>query len=543
MLTSFPLYGAGRLAGNVQRHAVDAGHLVDDAVADLLQQVVGESGPVCGHRVVGGDGPNHNRVGVGPRVAHDADGVDRRQYGEALPQLAVEACVSYLILQHGVGLAKDLEPLRRDVPYDPDREPWPRERLPPDKPLGHPELRRNDAHLVLEEIPQRLDEVEAHDLGEAAHVVVALYPGGVAGSALYNVRIECALHEEFGVIEFVGLLFEGADKLFADDLSLRLGVRDVSELVQETSRRIHVDERHIRVLAERLDDLLGLIVPQEAVVDEDARQIVADGPVDEHRRRRRIDPTGEPTYSPCAADLFSYPLDRVGNDVDRSPLGSAAAGLVEEVLEDLHPVLCMPDFGMELDPEAPFPWVLERDNRDRGSLGSDLETFRDGEDGVSVARPGLLLVGCSGEEAIVALDDQIRAPVLPDLDGPHLPALHERHELHPITDAEYRYAEVEELGLDARSALLIDTVGTAREDDALGVFRPYRFYRRIVWNHLRVDAAFPNAARDQLRVLPAEIEYQDQVSSASPINSTATETFPAVHPRRCKRTQCPHHRS
>src|SRR5215203_3884279 len=161
MLTSFPLYGARGLARDIQRDPVDAGDLVDDAVARAFEQVVRKAGPVCGHRVVRGDGPDHHRVGVGPRVAHDADGVDRRQYGEALPQLAVEACVSYLVLQHGVGPAKDLEPLRSDVPYDPDREPWPRERLPPDEPLGHPELRRNDAHLVLEEVPQRLDEVEA----------------------------------------------------------------------------------------------------------------------------------------------------------------------------------------------------------------------------------------------------------------------------------------------------------------------------------------------------------------------------------------------
>src|SRR5829696_7494233 len=256
-----------------------------------------------------------------------------------------------------------------------------------------------------------------------------------------------------------------------------------------------------------------------------------------------IAPVGEPADGPCVAYLFSYPPDSVGNDVDRRPLGPAAAGLVEEVLEDLHPVLCMPDLGMELDPETPLLSVFERDNWNRGCLGGNLVAFRDGEDSVSVARPGLLLVGCAGEEALVALDDQVGATVLPDLDGPHLSALHERHELHSVTDAERRHAEVEEIRLHARSSLLIDTVGTSREDDALGVFGPYLFYGRVVWNHLRVDAAFPDAARDQLRVLPAEVEYQAQESSASPINSTATETFRSVHPRRCKRTRCQHRRS
>src|SRR5918998_3669704 len=231
MLTSFPLYGARRLARDVQGDAVDAGDFVDDAVGDLLQEVVGQAGPVCGHRVVGGDGPDHHGVGVGSRVAHDADGMYGRQHGEALPQLAVEARVSYLVLQHGVGLAEDPEPLCGDVAYNPDREPRSRERLPPDEPFGHPELRRDDAYLVLEEVPQGLDEVEVHDLGEAAHVVVALYPGGVARPALYDVGVERALHEESGVLELTRLLLEGADELLADDLALRLGIRDGSQLV------------------------------------------------------------------------------------------------------------------------------------------------------------------------------------------------------------------------------------------------------------------------------------------------------------------------
>ncbi len=84
---------------------------------------------------------------------------------------------------------------------------------------------------------------------------------------------------------------------------------------------------------------------QEPVVDEDARQVVADRPVDEHRRRRGVDPAGEPADGPRVTYLLPYPLDRVVDDVDRRPLRLAAAGLVEEVLEDLHPVLRVPTSG------------------------------------------------------------------------------------------------------------------------------------------------------------------------------------------------------
>jgi hypothetical protein len=51
-----------------------------------------------------------------------------------------------------------------------------------------------------------------------------------------------------------------------------------------------VDQGHVRVLAEGLDDLLGLVVAQEAMVDEHARQVVADGPVYDHRGGRRVHP-------------------------------------------------------------------------------------------------------------------------------------------------------------------------------------------------------------------------------------------------------------
>src|SRR3712207_1923275 len=82
---SLPFYGPRRLARDVQGDAVDAGDLVDDAVGDLLQQVVGQAGSVCRHRVVGGDGPDHDGVRVGSGVAHDrseehTSGLQSRQY-------------------------------------------------------------------------------------------------------------------------------------------------------------------------------------------------------------------------------------------------------------------------------------------------------------------------------------------------------------------------------------------------------------------------------------------------------------------------------
>ena len=55
-----------------------------------------------------------------------------------------------------------------------------------------------------------------------------------------------------------------------------------------------VDERHAEALAEGLDDLRRLVAAEQAVVDEDARELVADGLVDEQRRDRAVDAAREP---------------------------------------------------------------------------------------------------------------------------------------------------------------------------------------------------------------------------------------------------------
>ena len=58
---------------------------------------------------------------------------------------------------------------------------------------------------------------------------------------------------------------------------------------EEALLRLDVDERHVEVAAERLDDLVRLVLAQEAVVDEDARELVADRLVDEQRGDGRVD--------------------------------------------------------------------------------------------------------------------------------------------------------------------------------------------------------------------------------------------------------------
>ena len=57
---------------------------------------------------------------------------------------------------------------------------------------------------------------------------------------------------------------------------------------RNSRRRVDEHERQLQPL-ESLADLRGLVEPQHAVVDEDARQLVADRAVDDQRGDRRID--------------------------------------------------------------------------------------------------------------------------------------------------------------------------------------------------------------------------------------------------------------
>ena len=171
---SLPLDRRGRLRADVVDDAVDAGHLVDDAAADPGQHVVRQPRPVGGHPVVAGHRADGDHVGVGPAVAHHADRADRRQDREGLPQGPIQPGALDLVDHDPVRLAQRLEPLGGHLADDPDREARARERLALDHRLRQAQLLADLAHLVLEQVAQRLDQLEAQVRRQAADVVVGL---------------------------------------------------------------------------------------------------------------------------------------------------------------------------------------------------------------------------------------------------------------------------------------------------------------------------------------------------------------------------------
>ncbi|MBF6497408.1 hypothetical protein IU412_14290 [Nocardia cyriacigeorgica] len=104
-----------------------------------------------------------------------------------------------------------------------------RERLTIDDLLGQAELTADRTHLVLEQQPQRFDELEFQIVGQAADIVVGLDVGRASAAAgFHHVRVERALYKELdlgrGALA-VGLLAAMGEKWVPPGCSRHAGRR------------------------------------------------------------------------------------------------------------------------------------------------------------------------------------------------------------------------------------------------------------------------------------------------------------------------------
>ncbi len=212
-----------------------------------------------------------------------------------------------------VGRPQQLQSLSGDLTDDPHGQPGTGEWLAPDDILGQSQLLAHRPDLVLEQIPQRLDELEAHVVGETAHVVMGLDRGCTRRPRLDHIGVESPLHQETGVPDPGGGLLEDPDEGLSDDLALAFRLFDSRQQLQEPVLCLDMDEVDLEMGSKGVLDLLRLPRPQQPVVDEDASQLVADRLVHQGSGHRRVDSAGEPAYHPgipdSAPDLLDLCLD------------------------------------------------------------------------------------------------------------------------------------------------------------------------------------------------------------------------------------------
>ena len=271
-----------------------------------------------------------------------------------------------------------------------------------------------------------------------------------------------------------------------------------------------MDQLDAEALAEGLDDLLGLALAQEAVVDEDAGELVADRLVDQRGGGGGVDAAGEAADDAAGADLGADPVDLLVDHRRRRPLLLTAGDLAQETLEDRLAVRRVDDLGMELDAVEATLGVLAGGDRRARARGQGSEAGRRLVDAVAMAHPALLRVReALHQPAALLAQLQLGPAELTALGALDATAEGLDHHLHAVTDPEDRDPELEELGPQRRRPLLVDRGGASGEDERPRVAEPDPVDVGVVRKQLREDAALAEAARDQLRVLAAEVEHED----------------------------------
>ena len=280
------------------------------------------------------------------------------------------------------------------------------------------EFDADPAHLVLEQFAQRLDQLEVHVIRQAADVVVRLDDLGLAGlgaGGFDHVRVDGALGQPFDVLDPAGLVVEDLDEGVADDLALLLRVGDAGEPAEKALLGVDPDDLHAHVTGEGAHHLIALAEPQQAVVDEDAGELVADGAVEQGGDHAGIDAAGESEQHLVGADLGADAGDAVFDDVARGPEPSAAADVVDEALDDALALAGVGDLGVELHAVEAALLVGDAGQRGVRGLGDDREAGRQALDPVAVAHPDVQQAVAFGAGVVLDIAQQLRMSARPHL--------------------------------------------------------------------------------------------------------------------------------
>ena len=156
---------------------------------------------------------------------------------------------------------------------------------------------------------------------------------------------------------------------------------------------VDVHEVDVELVAEDAHDLLGLVEAQHAVVDEDARELVADRAVQQRGDHARVDAAGQAADDLGVADLLADRLDGVVDDVDHRPQRRDAREVVQEAADDVLTVLGVRDLGVELRRVELALVVLHRRDAGGGGARGDREARGRGAHAVAVAHPDLRGLG------------------------------------------------------------------------------------------------------------------------------------------------------
>ena len=526
----FPLDGCRGFGGDVVDDAVDAADLVDDLVGDVPQEVIGEGEPVGGHAVGRNDGPQRDRILVGPFVAHDAHALDRQQDDPGLPDGVVqvrrhdprvgsgrEAHAGAVVGPQAadkdvVGLAQHAEFFFRDVADDADRQGRTRERMAANQFFLDAEGAADPADLIFEEHPQRLDDFEVHLLRQTAHVVVRLDLRGKALDArgFDDVRVDRALGQPAGVFNRPGMLVESLDEEAADELALGLGIGNPGERGKELLRGVGADDIETHVFI-GFEHILELILAQQAVADEDTGQVVADGLVEEHACDRGIHAAAQAEDDLVVPESFPQFRHRGFDERSRRPVSLAAADAEGEIGQHLRAFRRVKDLRMELDRVGRLSGDLVGRVGDIGGRSDDLGAFRKPGNRVSVGHPHLRMRRDILHQGRIRTDDiQHRAAVFAGDGTLDIAAVFPGEVLGAVADAQERNLPLDAAQVHLRGVCVTHGAGTAGKDDPLDALVEGR--NLVVRENFAEDVELSQPSADELGYLGTRVEDDDPFS-------------------------------
>ena len=309
-------------------------------------------------------------MGVLTVVADHSDGLDGQEDGEGLGDLVVEARATQFLDEDVIGLTQGVGIGGVDLAQDAHPQAGTGEGVAIDHVRGQAQFDADLAHLVLEQLPQGFHQPQLHVLRQTADVVVGLDDLGLAGpgaGGFDDVGVDGALGQPFDVRQLIGLGLEDVDEGGTDDLALELRVIDPGQALEKARPGVDADDLDPHVAGEGAHDLIALPQAQQAVIDEDAGQALADGPVQQGGDHGGIHPAGEAEQDLVLPHLLADAGDGILDDVARRPEPGAATDVVDKAGEDALTLAGMGDLGVEL--EAVEATLLVGDARQRGIVG------------------------------------------------------------------------------------------------------------------------------------------------------------------------------
>jgi hypothetical protein len=159
-------------------------------------------------------------------------------------------------------------------------------------------------------------------------------------------------------------------KVLPMNLRLASGSVTPARPFRNSALGVDVDQRDVVVAAEQADDLLRLAQPHQAVIDEDAGQLLADRLVDQHGGNRAVDPAGQAADHLAVTHLLADFGDLGLAELGHGPVAVRPQTWRTKFFSSLRAIGRVDHFGVELHGvDARF--IVGDDGEGRAGAGRD----------------------------------------------------------------------------------------------------------------------------------------------------------------------------